>query len=62
MLRGSSVLSLAFTASLRVSILTKAWRLSLFTMHVWTVPKRLKIFRSSASEQLYGTPVSNCKE
>lgn len=48
----SSMLVLAFSASLRVNIFTNAWRLSLLTMHVCTVPKRPKMLRSSASEQL----------
>jgi hypothetical protein len=49
----SSVPSLALTASRRLIILTKAWRLSLLTMQVWTVPNRVKMLRSSASEQLF---------
>ena len=51
-LRISSMAVLARSASLRKNILTKAWRLSLLTMQVWTWPKRLKISRSSCSEQL----------
>lgn len=48
----SSVLSLAWTASLRVNILTNACRFSLLTMQVCTVPKRMKMLRSSASAHL----------
>lgn len=43
----------ALTASFRRNILTKAWRLSLFTMQVWTLPCLLKICRSSFSEHLW---------
>ena len=42
----------AASASLRKNILTKAWRLSLFTMHVCTWPKRLNIWRNSLSAHL----------
>lgn len=52
MFLASSLCSLALMASLRVSIFTNAWRFSLLTMHVWTVPKRLKTLRNSFSEHL----------
>lgn len=44
--------SFARTASSRVIILTKAWRLSVLTMHVWTLPNAKKIARKSSSEDL----------
>ena len=44
--------SFAATASLRVIILTNAWRLSTFTIHVCTLPKVVKIARNSSSEDL----------
>lgn len=58
----SSVLSLAWSASFRVSILTKACRFSLLTMQVCTVPNRTKIFRKSASVQLRGPSSADCQE
>ena len=47
-----SIASLAETASLRLIILTKAWRLSLLTIQVWTWPYRSKMFLKSCSDIL----------
>ena len=49
---GSSMAALAASASLRRNILTKAWRLSLLTMHVWTLPYLEKSSLSSLSGHL----------
>lgn len=47
-----SMPSLAIMASLRVSILTNAWRFSTLTMHVWTSPNAEKMPRKTSSDDL----------
>ena len=47
-----SMAAFAASASLRLVILTKAWRLSRLTMHVCTSPCRAKMLRSSLSGHL----------
>lgn len=58
----SSVFALTLTASLRVSILMNAWRLSLFTIQVCTLPHCPKMPRNSCSEHLFHVNITNFQD